>query len=127
MKSFLTLAVLALLAVAAPADMGPKPTMDLHLQQGMPVKVSIVSAILFESKDATGKGATEFRQMGPQRLEVKPDSLFAMAYGFAPYHCLKVTFSDGKTRKSNVFPTAGFRSRYLMTVREKDLLIQPVK
>jgi hypothetical protein len=47
-----------------------------------------------------------------------------MAYGFRPYHRLEIQFSDGQTRQGNVFETAGFDSRYTVTIRPDDLLVE---
>jgi hypothetical protein len=44
--------------------------------------------------------------------------------GFAPYHQIEIEFSDGNTRRSNVFRTAGFDSKYTVTIRPGDLLVE---
>ena len=49
----------------------------------------------------------------------------AIGYGFAPFHRLEIEFSDGITRQSNIFETAGFDSKYNVTVRPDDLLVEP--
>jgi len=48
----------------------------------------------------------------------------AMAYGFSSYHRLEIQFSDGKTRQSNIFQTAGFDSRYTVTINQDDLSVE---
>jgi hypothetical protein len=53
-----------------------------------------------------------------------PEGCRALAYGFAQYHRLEIEFSDGVTRSSNVFETAGFDSKYIVTVRPDDLLVE---
>jgi hypothetical protein len=45
-------------------------------------------------------------------------------YGFASYHTLEIEFTDGKTRASNIFETAGFDSKYKVTVGPDDLLVE---
>lgn len=62
--------------------------------------------------------------MGPQRFTCEVNSCRATAYGFAPYHRLEIQFSDGKTRQSNVFETAGFDSEYSVIIRPGDLLVE---
>jgi hypothetical protein len=47
-----------------------------------------------------------------------------MAYGFSRYHRLEIQFSDGKMRQSNIFETAAFSSKYTVTVRPNDLLVE---
>ena len=52
------------------------------------------------------------------------NSCSAVAYGFAPYHRIEIELSDGKTRQSNVFETAGFESRYMVTIHSDDLFVE---
>jgi hypothetical protein len=61
---------------------------------------------------------------GPQGFRCSADGCNALAYGFAPYHKIEIQFSDGKTRISNIFKTAGFDSVYEVTVRPEDLLVE---
>ena len=105
------------------ADLGHKPTMEFQFKQGMSQTVTAVSGVLLESQKPDGSKATPLSQLGPQRFECKDGRCFAMAYTFAPYHRLSLTFSDGKTRLSNVFATAGIDSKYTILVRDGDLLV----
>jgi hypothetical protein len=61
---------------------------------------------------------------GPQGFFCELNSCHATAYGFARYHQLELEFSDGKTRQSNIFETAGFDSKYMVTIRPDDLLVE---
>jgi hypothetical protein len=47
-----------------------------------------------------------------------------MAYGYARYQRLVISFSDGKTRQSNVFQKRFFDARYQVNIREDDLLVK---
>lgn len=104
------------------ADVGPKPTMEFTFAQTG--NLTITSGILYECKKSDCSDAYPLRELGPQGLTCQPDKCRALAYGFAPYHRLEITFSDGKTRASDVFETAGFDSLYMVTVREDDLLVE---
>lgn len=107
------------------ADTGPKPTMDFEFQQeftGPPV--AIISGVLLECQRPDCVDATPMEELGPQRFTCDPERCHAMAYGFSPYHVLEIHFSDGITRRSNIFETAGFNAKYLVTIREQDLTVE---
>jgi hypothetical protein len=105
-------------------DTGPKPTMEFAFaQEALATPVSIVSGILYECQQSDCSDARPLEELGPQRFTCSTDSCSALAYGFAPYHRIEIEFSDGKTRQSNIFETAGFDSRYQVTVNPEDLLV----
>lgn len=107
------------------ADTGPKPTMEFEFKQALTVgQVTIVSGILYECKQADCSDAAPLEEHGPQRFYCDGVSCSALAYGFSDYHKLEIQFSDGKTRESNVFKTAGFDSRYTVTIHPEDLLVE---
>jgi hypothetical protein len=107
------------------ADTGPKPTMDFEFKQGIPGgAVTIVSGILYECERSDCSDAAPLQALGPQRLTCDALSCNALAYGFSRYHRLEIQFSDGKTRQSNIFKTAGFDSRYLVTINQDDLTVE---
>jgi hypothetical protein len=107
------------------ADTGPKPTMDFQFKQELTdEQVTITSGILYECEQANCSDATPLQQVGPQRFTCDANSCSATAYGFAPYHQIEIEFSDGKTRQSNIFETAGFDSKYTVTVHADDLLVE---
>jgi hypothetical protein len=107
------------------ADTGPKPTMDFTFRQELTGRpVTITSGILYECEQSNCSDAAPLQELGPQRLTCEANSCSAPAYGFAPYHKLEIEFSDGKSRQSNTFETAGFDSRYTVTVRQEDLLVE---
>ncbi len=122
---FIVLLIL-LPAQSAVADTGPKPRMDFQFQQEMTGEppVTIVSGILYECDQKDCSDAAPMEEVGPQGFRCEVISCSAIAYGFAPYHRIEVEFSDGKTRQSNVFETAGFESNYTVTIRPDDLLVQ---
>ena len=109
----------------AVADTGPKPTMEFAFNYELTGEpVTIVSGILYECDQSDCSDASPLEELGPQRLYCEPHSCRAIGYGFAPYHRLDIEFSDGITRQSNIFETAGFDSKYTVIVRPEDLLIE---
>ena len=110
----------------ASADTGPKPGMSFEFTQevsGQPV--TITSGVLLECEQSDCSDGKPLEQAGPQRFSCDTTSCSAMAYGFSTYHRLEIQFSDGKTRQSNIFKTAGFNSTYTVTIRQDDLLVKP--
>ena len=127
-KIFLLLSILISLFLPAHivfADTGPKPTMEFEFKQALPDgQVTITSGILYECDQPDCSDAAPLKALGPQRFTCDTLSCSALAYGFSTYHKLEIQFSDGKTRQSNVFKTAGFDSRYTVTIRPDDLLVE---
>ena len=121
----LLLFVLFLLpAQTAVADTGPKPTMEFDFKQEPDGELQIISGVLYECDQLDCSDAAPLEQLGPQGLYCDTVGCRATAYGFAPYHRLEVEFSDEMTRTSNIFETAGFDSKYTVTVRPDDLLVE---
>jgi hypothetical protein len=126
-KTFFLAMFLQLLLPAhdAFADTGPKPTMEFTFQQEFAgEQVTIVSGILYECELLNCRDASPLEEMGPQRFTCEINTCHATAYGFRPYHRLEIQFSDGQMRESNVFETAGFDSKYTVTVRPDDVLVE---
>jgi hypothetical protein len=107
------------------ADTGPKPTMDFQFKyESTEEHPTIVSGILYECQQSDCNDAAPLQPLGPQGFHCDTESCSATAYGFAPYHKLEIEFSDEQTRQSNIFQTAGFDSKYTVTVRSDDLLVE---
>jgi hypothetical protein len=107
------------------ADAGPKPSMAFEFKQGVSdTNVTIVSGTLYECNQPDCSDAAPLEERGPQRFTCEVDRCQALAYGFAPYHRLEIEFSDGKTRQSNIFETAGFSSKYTVIIQPDDLLVE---
>ncbi|HKY54340.1 MAG TPA: hypothetical protein VJM08_08550 [Anaerolineales bacterium] len=107
------------------ADTGPKPTMEFQFQFESGVEESgIVSGILFQCNETDCSDAAPLEEVGPQRLYCEPRSCRAIGYGFAPFSMLEIEFSDGVTRRSNIFEQAGFDSHYTVYVRPEDLYVE---
>ena len=109
------------------ADVGPKPGMSFGFEQEFSgPQVTIVSGNLFECEQPDCQDAKPLEQVGPQEFWCSDTSCSAIAYGFSTYHRLEIQFSDGKTRQSNIFETIQFNSSYKVTIRQNDLLVEPV-
>jgi len=107
------------------ADTGPKPTMEFTFKQNLSAgELTILSGILYECDQSDCSDASALQELGPQRFTCDARSCNALAYGFSPYHRLEIQFSDGKTRQSNIFKTAGFDSRYTVTINQDDLSVE---
>ncbi len=107
------------------ADTGPKPTMDFAFDQTLlESDLQVISGSLYECDQPDCSDAAPLQEVGPQRFTCDTTSCQATAYGFAPYHKIEIEFSDEQTRQSNIFPTAGFNSKYTLTVRPDDLLVK---
>jgi len=119
------LLILILPIQVAFADTGPKPTMEFTFKTDqLDGELTIVSGILYECDQADCSDASPLEELGPQRFTCDALSCRALAYGFAPYHKLEIEFSDEETRESNIFETAGFDSKYTVTVQPNDLLVE---
>ncbi len=110
---------------AVRADTGPKPTMQFTFKQGIPGRqLTITSGILYECEQADCRDAKPITRAGPQHFGCQETACSALAYGFKQYHRLEIQFSDGKTRRSNIFQTAGVASIYTVTIRPDDLQVE---
>jgi len=121
--SFMLL-ILVLPARVVFADTGPKPTMEFNFKNLSDGEVTIISGMMYECDQSDCSDAAPLEELGPQRFTCDEFSCRALAYGFAPYHKLEIEFSDEVTRESNIFETAGFDSRYTVTVQPDDLLVE---
>lgn len=125
----LLILLLFMLAILLPsqiasADTGPKPSMEFEFEGLQEGELTIVSGVLYECNQPDCSDAAPLEELGPQGLYCEATSCRALGYGFAPYHILEIEFSDGITRQSNIFETAGFASKYTVTIQPDDLLVK---
>jgi hypothetical protein len=114
----------ALSADPVSADVGPKPGMEFIFVQGFKGEpLQIISGVLLQCEEADCRDAKPLPERGPQRFTCEATQCSALAYGFSAYNQLEITFSDGITRKSNIFPKRQFNAKYKVTIREQDLLV----
>jgi hypothetical protein len=109
---------------AVRADAGPKPTMKFTFVYETASPLTIVSGEQLECEAATCDDAQPLEELGPQRFTCTGDSCSSMAYGYSDYHRLRIRFSDGVTRESNVFTKKFYLANYRVTVREDDLWVE---
>ncbi|MBT3338955.1 MAG: hypothetical protein HN855_09180 [Anaerolineae bacterium] len=124
MKKHIPSLLLALLILLLPqnivsADTGPKPEMEFTFvdENGEPSTLSIESGVLYECDLADCSDAMPLEEMGPQRFECKEFSCYSMAYGYADYFQLEISFADGTSQKSNIFAKKQFSANYLVTLQ----------
>jgi hypothetical protein len=121
--SFLAMATVAPFRTAR-ADTGPKPTMDFAFTYQVSPAPTIISGILYECYQADCSDAQPLMEAGPQRFTCNPDGCSSLAYGYSDYHRIRIVFSDGVTRQSNIFGKTYFDASYQVTVRDNDLLVK---
>jgi hypothetical protein len=101
--------------------------MDFQFEWDSGVEASTISAgILYQCDESDCSDAAPLEEVGPQALYCEPEACSATGYGFAPYNMLEIEFSDGVTRRSNVFEQIDFESYYAVHVRAEDLLVEPL-
>ena len=111
------------------ADMGPKPSMDFEFVQEISgEEISIVLGILYVCEKPDCSDAQPVIEKGIQG-----------AYGFGcgiqscnaqwggNYFQLEITFSDGVTRKSNIFGKSFFNAKYSVTINDDSLMVEELE
>jgi len=129
-KLFLfTALIVALICIplySVSADVGPKPQMHFYFKQGFEGQsITITNGVLYECDQPDCGDAQPLEELGPQGFQCDEISCYALAYGFSDYHQLEIKFTDGKTRQSNIFETAGFNAVYDVTIQQNDLVVKP--
>jgi len=125
--SFLLLiaAILSLFpAVSVRADIGRKPSMEFSFEYEIE-PVSIVEGKLIECDDAACETGKPLEQVGPQGFSCTESECSSLAYSYAPYHKLVITFTD-RTRESNVFTNEAYTAAFDVIVSESALLVEEV-
>jgi hypothetical protein len=100
----LAAAALMLPPRAAQADIGPKPTAHFEFIQLEEQGLAITGGILYQCSQPDCADAAPLEEVGPQGFACQSTSCSATAYGFRDYLFLEITFSDGSTRRSHIFP-----------------------
>jgi hypothetical protein len=139
----LTLLALIFPWQSARADAGPKPSMEFQIEYAIDPPPELVSGLMMVCAD---QKCANHRPFGsgysgnsgtpdPTWLTHPPEQYYyerisctgqsCTAYNtYDDYYRLDFTFSDGKTRVSNVFGKVNFYASYRVTVRENDLLVE---
>jgi hypothetical protein len=123
---FLLAAVAALLPLAtARADIGPKPTADFEFEYQID-PVDIVEGQLIQCEDESCETGSPLAEVGPQHFECAATSCSSMAYGYATYMKLVITFTD-RVRESNVFTKGARDATYKVIVLESSLQVEEMR
>lgn len=116
------------LVPTAYADTGPKPSADFEFEYEID-RVPIIEGQLLECDDKDCTQSHPLRELGPQRFTCDDYSCTSLAYGYARYLKLVITFED-QVRESSVFEKHYFEAVFVVTVtqsglevREKDIII----
>ncbi len=128
MKKFLLSVSLIACFIPLWAGITPKPEMDFTLLYQTEQKPEVLpgTSEQIQCNDNQCLQSTPLGQYGIQKLYCQPNSCFSIAYEYEPFQKLILTFSDGKIRQSNVFPTpAKLRNSFTVMVRENDLWVEP--
>lgn len=120
-------AALLVLVPAARADVGPKPTLDFVFvyETGAPLTIT-GGELLQRCDETTCVDGKPLQQAGPQHFSCTESSCSSMAYGYSEYQQLVIHFSDGVTRKSQIFTRSSFSNQMRVTVRENDLWVETI-
>jgi hypothetical protein len=116
--------VLLLPTAIVHADVGRKPTMEFAFEYESD-PVSIVEGQLLQCEDEECTTGRPLEQVGPQYFSCDENSCSSMAYGYADYNKLIVTFTD-KVRESNVFTKKASEATFRVTVSGSALLVEEV-
>ena len=108
---------------AALADMGPKPTMEFAFS--LENNLTIKTGTLFLCRDDKCSDPHPLVPRGPERFSCNDRGCGAMAYGFDAFARIEISFSDGRTLKSNVFSSRDFHGKYRVSVGAAALTVQP--
>ena len=129
LRIILPILLLSLCLAAIPsrgvrADAGPHPSMQFLFTTRITPAPAILSGQLLECQDQACLQSGSLPELGPQRFECQVSTCYSSAYTYSPYHRLIIAFSDGVTRRSNVFTRRAFAANYLVTIQEEGLAVE---
>lgn len=111
------------------ADMGPKPTMDFEFVQEVPGSALTMvswSLINCENNDCTTTGEIAPFEDGFRCADNHCGA--GVHYGIQyEYFRMEISFSDGVTRKSNVFTRNYFDAKYRVVIQNDSLFVEELK
>ncbi len=128
MKKLLWAIVLFLPAGLAWADVSPKPEMEFSFIYNTEKK-PLIDPLHSEQIQCQDNQCLESKPLGHyglQKLYCSAGSCFSVAYEYADFQKLLISFEDGTRRESNIFPAAHkLRARYNVYVNEDTLSVEP--
>jgi hypothetical protein len=86
--------------------------------------LTIISGIQLQCQDPDCLDASPLDEDERHLLTCTATKCGSYAFGYAPFHRLVITFSDGVTRESNVFGKKYFEAKYKVTVLEDSLKVK---
>ena len=128
MKKLIALIFFVFVLTPLWAGIAPKPEMDFTLQYQTASKPAVLAETSEQIQCADNQclEPAPLGQYGIQKLYCQANECFSIAYEYEPFQQLVLDFSDGVKRSSNVFRTpASLRNNFIVTVRERDLLVTP--
>lgn len=88
-------------------------------------RLTIVDAVLLQCELSDCQDAKSLDEISSQKFSCTGNHCSSAAYfGYLRYFRLRITFSDGKIRESNVFSKATFNANFRVQVRESDLRVE---
>lgn len=128
-KKFMVVLLVSLLVLGIPfesarADIGPKPSMSFEFFYETSETLTITSGIQLQCDDPACQDVDPLDEFGDPILTCTKTKCSSYAFGYAQYNRLVITFSDGKTRESNVFGKNYFEAKYRVTVLEDSLQVK---
>jgi hypothetical protein len=122
----LSAAILLLLSLTsgpAQADAGPKPGMSFTFSfDGTASDIS--AGEMYECSQSDCSDAELLAELGPQGFRCTASTCSSIAYGYADYHKIRISFADGRVLESNVFEKDAFNAVYTVQVTETNLKVK---
>jgi len=113
----------SLTAIPVKADVGPKPGMDFTFEFDGNAS-DITAGEMYECDQSDCSDARLLEELGPQGFRCTTTTCNSIAYGYADYHKIRITFADGRVLESNVFEKDAFNAVYTVTVTETSLQVK---
>ena len=103
-----TFLLLSLTSGPVRADVGPKPAMDFTFAfEGEASDITIGE--MYECDQSDCSDAALLEELGPQGFRCTTNTCNSIAYGYADYHKIRITFADGRVLESNIFEKDAFQ------------------
>ena len=111
------------------ADMGPKPTMNFKFEQDLPgPELTIVSWTMMNCQSSECSELEGIIQMGDEFRCSENECKAGIHYGIShDYFQMKITFSDGITRTSNVFTRRYYSAYYKVIITSDSLFVKELR
>ncbi len=109
------------------ADVSPKPEMEFSFiyQTDETPRIDPLHSEQIQCTDNQCLESKPLGVYGLQKLYCSPEGCFSIAYAYDNYQKLIISFEDGTTLQSNVFPTPGtLRSRFNVYVNDDGLQVE---